>query len=145
VGATTRGPGTTRMAVAARPGLPLAGHTAAATPPDLPLGPAPLVHILTPEPPARRRGDKAYDREPREAPWAAVGIALSAPHRANRQPPAMQDGRPWRRYRRRWTMARLLAWHHHGRRLVVRHASHGENFLGGVHLGCLVILLRCYV
>jgi transposase len=76
---------------------------------------------------------------------AAVGIALIAPHRANRKPPATQDGRPLRRYRRRWKIERLFAWLQNFRRLVVRHEYHAENFLGFVHLGSIVILLRCYL
>jgi transposase len=76
---------------------------------------------------------------------AAVGIDMSAPHRANRKLPATQDGRPLRRYRRRWKMERLCAWWQNCRRLVVRHEYHAENFLGCVHLGCTVILLRCYL
>jgi transposase len=131
------------MAVADRTGLPLAVHTAAATPHEVPLGPDTRVQLVTTERPARLLGDKAYDSDPLDAQLAAVGLDMSAPHRANRTQPATQDGRPWRRDHRRWKMERLLAWLQNFRWLVVRHAYPAANFLGFVHLGCLVILLRC--
>jgi IS4 transposase len=53
-----------------------------------------------------------------------------------------QDGRPLRRYRRRWRVERLFAWLHHFRRLVIRWEYHVENFFGMVRLGCIQILLR---
>ena len=52
------------------------------------------------------------------------------------------DGRPLRRYRRRWRVERLFAWLHHFRRLVIRWEYHVENFFGMVRLGCRQILLR---
>ncbi|MGD1045465.1 MAG: IS4/IS5 family transposase, partial [Bacteroidota bacterium] len=33
-------------------------------------------------------------------------------------------------------------WLHNFRRLVVRYEYHAENFLGFVHLACIIILLR---
>jgi len=70
---------------------------------------------------------------------------MIAPHRGNRKKPATQDGRPLRRYRRRYKVERLFAWLQNFRRLVVRYEYHQENFLGFVHLGCILILLRCYL
>jgi transposase len=40
---------------------------------------------------------------------------------------------------------RLFAWLQNFRRLVVRYEYHLEPFLGFVHLGCILILLRCYL
>jgi transposase len=37
---------------------------------------------------------------------------------------------------------RLFAWLQNFRRLVVRYEFHHDNFLGMVHLGCIIILLR---
>jgi transposase len=45
-------------------------------------------------------------------------------------------------YRRRWKVVRLHAWLQNFRRLVTRYEYHAQNFLGFVHLGCIVILLR---
>jgi hypothetical protein len=47
------------------------------------------------------------------------GIVMIAPHRGVRRVPT-QDGRPLRRYRKRWRVERLFAWLHHFRRLVIR-------------------------
>jgi hypothetical protein len=44
-----------------------------------------------------------------DAELAPRGIELIVPHRRNRTHPT-QDGRPLRRYRRRWKMERLFAW-----------------------------------
>lgn len=54
----------------------------------------------------------------------------------------MQDGRPLRRYRRRWKIERLFAWLQNVRRFVTRYEYHAENFLGFVLLGCVVLFLR---
>jgi len=70
-----------------------------------------------------------------------VLIELIAPHKCNRKR-FTQDGRPFRRYRRRWCVERLFAWLHWFRRLVIRWEYHAENFLGMVQLGCIMILLR---
>ena len=94
--------------------------------------------------PDRLIGDKAYDsnrlderlREER-------GIELIAPHLSSRRFQT-QDGRPLRRYRRRWKVERLFAWLQNYRRLITRHERHAENFLGFVHLGCICILLRYF-
>jgi len=88
-------------------------------------------------------GDKAYDSDALDARlYAERGLTLIAPHRGNRQRRRTQDGRPLRRYRRRWRIERLFAWLQNFRRLVTRYEYHAENFLGFVQLGCIVILLR---
>lgn len=91
--------------------------------------------------PARLIGDKAYDSDALDRQLAQTyGIEMIAPNRRNRG--RTQDGRPLRRYRRRWKVERLFAWLHNFRRLVVRWEFHIQNFLGFVHLGCLQLLLR---
>ncbi len=64
-------------------------------------------------------------------------------HRRDRRHPT-QDGRPLRRYRRRWTVERFFAWLQWFRRLVTRYEYHIENFLGMVRLGCMEIMLRYF-
>ena len=145
VGTTKRGKGTKLMAVADRAGLPVAVHTAAATPHEVTLVLHTLAATFAPEPPARLIGDQAYDSDPLDMALAAVGTEMIAPHRANRKSPKTQDGRPLRRYRRRWKVERLFAWRQNFRRILVRHEYHAENFLGFVQLGCIMILLRCYL
>jgi transposase len=92
--------------------------------------------------PQRLIGDVAYDSDPLDAELAAQGIELIAPHRRNRVCPRTQDGRPLRRYRRRWKMERLHAWLQNYRHVQVRYDRYLENFLGFVQLACVLILLR---
>jgi transposase len=76
---------------------------------------------------------------------AGLGVEMIAPHRSNRVRPKTQDGRPLRRYKRRWKIERLIAWLQNFRRLVVRYEYYAENYLGFVQVGCIVILLRWYL
>lgn len=69
---------------------------------------------------------------------------MIAPHRRNRKKPKTQDGRKLRRYKRRWKIERLFAWLQNFRRIEVRHERYIENYVGFVHLGCFVILLRTF-
>ena len=145
MGKTKRGKGTKLMAVADRSGLPLAIYTASASPHEVTLVRETLLQSFTSERPERLIGDKAYDSDPLDAELAAEGIELIAPHRANRKKPATQDGRKLRRYKRRWKIERLFAWLQNFRRIAMRFDFHDENYLGFVHLGCIRILLRCYL
>lgn len=47
-----------------------------------------------------------------------------------------------RRYKKRWKVERLFAWLKNFRRLVTHWERNAENFLGFLHLGCIVTLLR---
>ena len=145
MGKTKRGKGTKLMAVADRSGLPLAVYAASAGPHEVSLVEGTLAEVLTAERPARLIGDKAYDSDPLDAGLAGRGIELIAPRRANRKRAATQDGRKLRRYRRRWQVERSWAWLQNSRRVATRFDYHVENFLGFVHLGCIKILLRCYL
>jgi transposase len=95
--------------------------------------------------PERLIGDKAYDSDPLDARLADEGIEMIAPHRLKRKALKTQDGRPLRRYKRRWKVERLFAWLQNFRRILVRHDYHAANYLGFVCLGCIVILLRWYL
>jgi transposase len=130
------------MAVADRTGLPVACHTASASPHEVTLVEATLDGRFVEEVPEHLIGDRAYDSDPLDEKLAEQGIEMIAPHRRGRTKPKTQDGRPLRRYRRRWKVERLFAWLGNYRRLVVRYARLAENFLGFVHLGCILILLR---
>jgi transposase len=92
--------------------------------------------------PERLIGDKAYDSDRHDQQLREnYGAELIAPNKVNRRQPT-QDGRPLRRYRRRWKIERLFAWLFNFRRLVVRYEFHPENFQGFVHLAAVIILLR---
>ncbi len=91
--------------------------------------------------PQRLIGDRAYDSDKLDAALKARGVELIAPHHPTRKTKT-QDGRPLRRYRRRWHVERLFAWLTRSRRLVTRYECKAENFLGFVHLACIRILIR---
>jgi transposase len=76
---------------------------------------------------------------------SAKGIELIAPHKSNRVKPATQDGRKLRRYRRRWKIERLNAWLQNYRRVLVRQERIAENYLGILHLACIILLLNVFL
>jgi transposase len=141
VGKTKRGKGTKIMAVADGAGLPVAVCAESATPHEVTLVQQTLAESVVAEPLQRLIGDKAYDSDRLDRALAQTGVEMIAPHNRNRKHPT-QDGRSLCRYRRRWKVERLFAWLQHFRRLVVRWEHSLENFLGMVHLGCAIILLR---
>ena len=131
------------MAVADSHGLPVAVCIASASPHEVTLVEETLDAMLIDEVPALLIGDKAYDSDPLDDRLRRErGIELIAPHKGNRKKRATQDGRPLRRYFRRWKVERLFAWLQNYRRLVVRYERHAANFLGFVQLGCMLILMR---
>jgi transposase len=144
VGKTKRGKGTKLMAVADGSGLPLAVYTENAAPHEVRLVRKTLVERFTDDAPERLIGDKAYDSDPLDKELREQEVELIAPHKANRKKPPTQDGRKLRRYKRRWKVERLFAWLQNFRRILVRYEYHDENYLGFVHLGCMLILLRAY-
>lgn len=151
MGVTKRGKGCKIMAVADRTGLPVAIHVGSARPAELTLVPALLAarftftRALPTRLIARLIGDRGYDSDPLDRALAARGVELIAPHRRNRTKPKTQDGRPLRRYRRRWKVERLNAWLQNSRRVLVRHDRYLENYTGFVHLACVLILLRAFM
>jgi len=123
VGKTKRGKGSKLLAIADRFGLPLAACAASAAPHEVTLVAATLDSRFVDELPQRLIGDRAYDADPLDEALCELGVEMIAPHRRNRTKPKTQDGRPLRRYRRRWKVERLFAWLGHlgnFRRLVVR-------------------------
>jgi len=100
---------------------------------------------LIAEKPEKLIGDKAYDSDPLDEELATLGIELIAPHKRNRKKLKTQDGRKLRRYKRRWKVERFFAWIQNYRRIVVRYEYHLDNFLGFIHLACILILLKSYL
>lgn len=130
------------MAIGNSAGLPVAVRVTSASPHEATLVEETLVqrHIATL--PARMIGDRAYDSDPLdERLQRQYQVELIAPNRRNKRR-RTQDGRPLRRYRRRWKIERLFAWLKNFRRLTNRWERHAVNFLGMVQLGCVLILLR---
>jgi transposase len=145
VGKTKRGKGTKLMAIADAAGLPLAVHTASASPHEITLVEPVIDETVTIGLPERLVGDRAYDCDPLDDKLAANGIELIAPHRSSRVKPATQDGRALRRYKRRWKIERLFAWLNAFRRILTRWEYDAHRFTGFVHLACSMILLRRYL
>jgi hypothetical protein len=111
VGVTRVGKGVKIMVLVDARGLPVAVDTAAAGPHESKLVQRLFDFMLTEQTPPRVIGDKAYDSDQLDKQLTERGVELIAPHRANRKPENVtQDRRPLRRYRRRWTVERSIAW-----------------------------------
>ena len=133
------------MAVADGAGLPLAVYATSASPHEVKLVGTTIEHRLIQEKPEKLIGDKAYDSDPLNEELVQLGIELIVAHKRNRKKAKTQDGRQLRRYKRRWKVERLFAWMHNCRRVVVRYEYYLDNFLGFVHLACVLILLKSYL
>jgi len=142
VGKTKRGKGTKIMGITDGHGLPIALRTESASPAEVKLVEATLDERVVKEVPERLIGDKAYDSDKLdESLMKSYGIEMISPNRQSRRVPT-QDGRPLRRYVRRWKVERLWAWLFNFRRLVVRYEYHAENFQGLVHLAAALLFTR---
>ncbi len=130
--------------MADRHGLPIALRIESASPHESKLVDDTIDASFLDEVPRRIIGDKAYDSDKLDAHLLEdCGIEMIAPNieRPNRTTPK-QDGRPLRRYCRRWKVERLFAWLYNFRRLTTRWERSAENFLGFLQIACLLILLR---
>jgi transposase len=131
------------MALAVRGSLPLSICVESATPHEVKLVEKTFDSCFVKENPKKVIGDAAYDSDPLDVQMKEErDIDIIAPHRSNRKKIKTQDGRPLRRYKRRWHVERLFAWLQNFRRVVTRWDYYEENFLGFVQLACMVILLR---
>jgi transposase len=141
IGVTKAGKGVKIMVLVDARGLPVAVHTASATPHESKLVQGLFDFMLTSVTPDRIIGDKAYDSDALDDRLACEGSDLIAPHRANRRTKT-QDGRRLRRYRRRWTVERTIAWFQNYRRLCIRWEKSTLLFQGFLHLSCSLLLLK---
>lgn len=122
-------------------GTPLAADVASASEAEVNLV-EPLLNKRT----IRRRPrrviyDRAADSDPLRSRLKTRRIELICPHRKNRTRPATQDGRPLRRYKRRYKVERSISWLFNYRRLLVRHERYAHLFLGFVQLACMFTVL----
>ncbi|MEW6197792.1 MAG: IS5 family transposase [Planctomycetota bacterium] len=141
VGLTKAGKGVKIMILVDAQGLPVAIETMTASPHESKLVQRLFDFMLTSATPERVIGDKAYDSDELAADLAKQGTELIAPHRSNRKH-VTQDGRPLRRYKRRWTVERTIAWIQHFRRLCIRWEKSTKLFQGFLHLACAILLIR---
>ena len=124
-------------------GLPIAVQVASAQPHEVTLAFDLVQGCWTEELPERVIGDRAYDSDPLDAELVDCGVEMIAPHRRNRKKAnKTQDGRPLRRYKRRWKVERFFAWLQNFRRLVTRWDRKVEHFAGMVQLATIIILIR---
>lgn len=130
------------MAIADSHGIPIAIHTTSASPHEVTLVEDTLEQNLLPDDPKRIIGDGAYDSDPLDLKLKKRNIKLIAPHKKNRVAAATQDGREFRRYKRRWKIERVFAWIYNYRRLVTRWEYKLDNYTAFLNLACLLILLR---
>lgn len=141
IGVTRIGKGVKIMLLVDAKGLPVAAYSTEAGPHESRLVQGLFDFMVTHEVPARIVGDKAYDSETLDATLAARDIEMIAPHRSNRRA-RTQDGRPLRRYRRRWTVERSISWLQNFRRLCIRWEKSACLFQGFLHLSCSILLLK---
>lgn len=130
------------MAVVDGNGLPLAITAHSASPAEVKLAEGVVAAIPLARRPERLIGDKAYDSDSLARELALKhDVELIAPHRRNRKRKT-QDGRPLRRYRRRWKVERFFAWLNNFRRLPLRWERRIDVYQGFLELACVIILLR---
>ncbi len=141
IGCTKAGKGVKIMILVDARGLPVAVDTCSASPHESKLVQQLFSFVLTSERPERVIGDKAYDSDLLDSQLADQGVELISPHRANRRHPT-QDGRPLRRYLRRWKVERTIAWLQNYRRLCIRWEKSTALFAGFLHLSCSLLLIK---
>lgn len=141
IGCTRAGKGVKIMVLVDARGLPVAVDTCSASPHESTLVQELFDFMLTSKPPEKVIGDLAYDSDPLAAELAQRGSELITPHRKNRKHQT-QDRRKLRRYRRRWTVERTIAWFQNYRRLCIRWEKSTAMFAGFLHLTCSLLLIK---
>lgn len=143
VGSTKAGRGVKIMIQVDARGLPVSVDTTSTSPHESKLVQRLFDFMLSAELSDRIIGDKAYDSDILDAELDASGVELIAPHRCNRKKEnKTQDGRALRRYKRRWTVERTIAWMQHYRRLCIHWEKSTRLFQGLLHLACTLLLLK---
>ena len=131
------------MVIADKKSLPVAVSVGSASPSENTLVEATINARYTKTIPTLLIGDKAYDSDPLDQYLKATyAVGLIAPHKANRVKAKTQDGRQFRRYKKRWKIERFNAWVQNYRRVTIRWEYKLANYTGFVQLACLLILLR---
>jgi len=143
IGTTKAGKGVKIMVLVDARGLPVAIETMSASPHESKLVQGLFEFMLCEQTPERVIGDKAYDSDALDEIMAERGVEMIAPHRKNRRAENItQDGRPLRRYSRRWKVERTISWIQNFRRLCIRYEKSTTMFQGFLHLGCTMLLLK---
>lgn len=104
---------------------------------------APLIdNRVTHRTPKRLLYDSAADSDPLRGHLKLHNIELICPHRKNRKRAPTQDGRPLRRYKRRYRVERTISWLKSRRRIATRHEYYPHLFYGFAQLACLCLVLN---
>ena len=138
------------MVVVDGEGIPLGNHLDSATPHEVALVEETLEAVAVPrrgsgrpkKNPKRLVADTGYDSDPLRERLASRGIELICPHRKNRRKQRTQDGRPLRRYKRRYKIERTFSWFGNFRRLVVRWERDITVYRAFFNVACLILTLR---
>lgn len=123
-------------------GLPLSVDIDTASAAEVNLIEPLLNQAVTRYVPDRLIYDRAADSDPLRERLATRDIELICPHRKSRVRPATQDGRPLRRYRKRWIIERTIGWLHAFRRLVTRYEFYSFLYHSFAKIACMMIVLR---
>lgn len=140
IGCTRAGKGVKIMIMVDAKGLPVAAYSTTASAHESHLVQRLFDFMVPGQVPERLIGDKAYDDDNLDGQMAELGIEMIAPNRSNRS--QTQDGRPLRRYKKRWTVERTIAWLQHFRRLCIRWEKSTMLFQGMLHLACCLLLMK---
>jgi transposase len=140
IGCTRAGKGVKIMIMVDAKGLPVAAYSTTASAHESHLVQRLFDFMVPGQVPERLIGDKAYDDDNLDDQMAEMGVEMIAPNRSNRS--QTQDGRPLRRYKKRWTVERTIAWLQHFRRLCIRWEKSAMLFQGMLHLACCLLLMK---
>jgi putative transposase len=111
---------------------------------DMKLAEATLDGIVVPRPrPTRRRPqhlcrDKGFDYPETRAAAKARGYTVHTPVKGADASPPPASKHP----ARRWVIERTNSWHNRFRKLRVRDEKDPANYLGLIHLACVLIVYR---
>lgn len=143
IGCTKAGKGVKIMVMVDAQGLPIAVNSGSASPHESKLVEPLFDFMVTVDFPKKLIGDKAYDSDGLDEEMAKRGVDMIAPHRRNRKPEnKTQDGRKVRRYKRRWTVERTIAWLQNYRRLCIRWEKSQAMFQGFLNFTCAILLIK---
>jgi transposase len=129
--------------VADASGLPLAMATAAADASERDLVAQALDEVPVDVPPGTPvLMDKGYDSDPLRDELKGAGYEPIIPHRRNRVRPSRNDGRRFRRYKRRYRIERTNAWLHCYRGVAVRWSRYSFMYDGLVYIAFIHMALQ---
>ncbi len=129
--------------VADASGLPLAMVTAAADASEQDLVGQALDEVPVDVPPGTPiLLDKGYDSDPLRDDLKDAGYEPIIPHRRNRVRPSRNDGRRFRRYKRRYRIERTNAWLHCYRGVAVRWSHYSFMYDGLVDVAFIHMALQ---